>query len=660
MKIDAASPAENLFRQAVESSVDVVLILDLNGRIRFLNRAAVGMFAMSDASEGRGRNWTTVAPAHAREAIRDAVAEAARGGVANFETRISPRTGPETCWDVNVSPMRDDEGAICGGLAVMRDITAIKVASRDATARLPQATATAAVLRSALRLAQLDAWRYDCIRGRVAFTPELRDNLGQSPDDQPLSEALKIWIEEDRARFKQQLLDAARKGAGVFFEGRIAMPDGETRWLRVQGEPELLDGRCVALRGASQDITEELAVVARLRASEETAQHAAETMSSFLAAMGHEIRTPLNGVLGMAQVMAMGELPDAQREHLRVIQASGASLLALLNDLLDLSKIEAGRIELEDGLIDPQALADSARAFEPLVRDKGVRLSVKVTPGVRGLWKGDITRVRQILNNLVSNAVKFTEEGAVEVELADVAGDFVMRVRDTGIGIAPDKIGGIFNKFTQADTSTTRRFGGTGLGLAICQELAVLMGGDIRVDSVVGEGTTFTARLPLVHVEAAAPVAEGEAVSLPAVSGAALASGLRVLAAEDNATNQLVLKTLLMAVGIEPTIVSNGREALDAWSRGDWDVVLMDIQMPVLDGLEAVIEMRATEQREGRGRTPVVALTANAMTHQRDEYLAAGMDALVAKPIELTALIEAMDSVLAIEADSAPAARVEA
>jgi CheY-like chemotaxis protein len=299
------------------------------------------------------------------------------------------------------------------------------------------------------------------------------------------------------------------------------------------------------------------------------------------------------------------------------------------------------------------ALAAGARSiFSALVRDKDVTFSVSVSPSAEGCWRGDPTRIRQVLHNLISNAVKFTDRGSIAVELRADPDGLVLSVQDTGVGIATDKLETVFEKFVQADASTTRRHGGSGLGLTICRDLVSLMGGKIAVESVEGVGTTFTVNLPLTRVDSAPSAVVVE----PASALVAPAGELRVLAAEDNPVNQLVLKTLLGEIGVEVVIVSNGQEALDAWRDGAWDIVLMDIQMPVMDGIAAVRSIRTIEQEESRRKTPVVAVTANAMDHHKAEYLAAGMDAIIPKPISLACLLGTMDTVLAAaEAENMPA-----
>jgi signal transduction histidine kinase/CheY-like chemotaxis protein len=376
---------------------------------------------------------------------------------------------------------------------------------------------------------------------------------------------------------------------------------------------------------------------AKAREGEVAAEAANAAKSTFLATMSHEIRTPLNGVLGMAQAMAGDELSDRQRDRLSVIHRSGEALLAILNDVLDLSKIEAGKLELEHMEFELAEVARGAySAFTALANKKGLSFALDIERA-RGRYMGDPTRLRQILYNLISNALKFTEQGEIRVTAVREGDILQISVADTGVGIAPESLSKLFAKFDQLDSSTTRRFGGTGLGLAICRELASLMSGEITVQSDLGLGSTFTLRVPLVRIgdeRPVATVAEARA-ERPDIA-------MRVLAAEDNAVNQLVLKTLLHQMGVDPTVVDNGKLAVEAWEAGEWDVILMDVQMPVMDGVTATAAIRNREADLDRPRTPIIALTANAMSHQVEQYIAAGMDGHVAKPIQAAELFEAL------------------
>ena len=367
--------------------------------------------------------------------------------------------------------------------------------------------------------------------------------------------------------------------------------------------------------------------------------------SHFLANMSHEIRTPLNGVLAMTEVMAMGELSAAQRERLSVIRESGTLLLSVLNDVLDLSKIEAGRLDLMERDFDLASLALSVReSYATQAKAKNLEFGVFVAPEALGSWRGDADRLRQILGNLVSNALKFTLEGSVSVRFASADDGSGLRIDvvDTGIGIDAETLPRLFDKFVQADSSTTRRFGGSGLGLSICNELATLMGGGVHVQSREGQGSTFTVVVAMPRGEATIPVAV-EAAPPPIESE----RRLRVLAADDNPTNQKVIAAVLAPLGAEVELVNDGAACVEAWKRGGFDIVLMDIHMPVMDGVEAARTIRSLEVSESRKRIPIVAVTANALVHQVEGYMAAGMDGHVAKPIEVTKLYDAIETAVA-------------
>ncbi len=388
----------------------------------------------------------------------------------------------------------------------------------------------------------------------------------------------------------------------------------------------------------------------RIHATAREAQRAAVTAnlakSQFIANVSHEIRTPLNGVLGMAQSLAAGELSAFQRERVEIIQSSGEVLLSILNDVLDFSKIEAGKLELEETPFDlVKIVADVRAAFSAVAENKGVVLGLWLERAPAGdLRLGDPTRVRQIVSNLVSNALKFTAAGEVQIVVSCLDEGVVLSVRDTGIGIPEDKLSKLFGQFEQVDASTTRRFGGTGLGLSICRELCRLMGGRIVVESRFGTGSTFTVHLPLPKVAAreAAPVRG----PVPGYADAAN-SALRVLAAEDNKTNQLVLDAMLQQIGVTPSMVENGALAVEAWRAGEFDLILMDMQMPVMDGLTAVRAIRDAEQVLSRPPTRIIAITADVMSHHLENYHRAGIDAVVSKPIQFVQLAQTIQSLLA-------------
>jgi signal transduction histidine kinase/AmiR/NasT family two-component response regulator len=384
------------------------------------------------------------------------------------------------------------------------------------------------------------------------------------------------------------------------------------------------------------DVTAARQAAREQKAALEAAEVANRAKSEFLGVISHEIRTPLNGVLGMAQAMALNPLPRAQRERLRVLGESGEALMAIVDDLLDLARIEAGGLKLVSADFDLPALLETIRStYAAEAARKGLTFTLAIDPRAAGRYRGDAARLRQILSALVSNALKFTHRGEVSISLLTAPKGIRCEVRDSGIGIAADRVPKLFETFVQADSSMTRRYGGAGLGLALCQRLCKAMGGEILVESAPGVGSTFALALPLPPCVIPAAEARDE---LAAVTD----RPVRVLAAEDNPVNQMVLRALLGQIGLEPTIVENGIEAVEAWEAGDWDLILMDVQMPQMDGLTATQAIRAREAQLGRAPVPIIAVTANAMIHQVASYRAAGMTEVISKPIDVEALFSAM------------------
>jgi len=420
--------------------------------------------------------------------------------------------------------------------------------------------------------------------------------------------------------------------------GVIALVYGRTRYLRLRQ------------RQLEQQIADR---TMELEAALRAAEAANSAKSTFLATMSHEIRTPLNGVLGMAQAMSADQLIDVQRERLDAIRHSGENLLTILNDVLDLSKIEAGKLDIEAIEFDLLEVVQSAHlTFRQIFETKKLDFQHQLE-GLEGIYVGDPVRIRQILSNLISNALKFTQAGGVRLSGAYGDGGVRLAVSDTGIGMSPEVVGRLFDKFVQADSTTTRNFGGTGLGLAISRQLAEMMGGALTVESVLGEGSTFTLYLPLQRLHGEDTLCDDPS---RADVGTAPDFELRVLAAEDNQINQLVLRTLLAQVGVTPTLVPNGRLAVEAWEESKFDLILMDVQMPEMDGPTAARLIREREIVLSRARTPIIALTANAMSHQVAEYLRSGMDGHVAKPIEAQKLYAALEAAMAPQNEAQPEA----
>ncbi|MFN6978865.1 MAG: ATP-binding protein, partial [Gemmobacter sp.] len=365
------------------------------------------------------------------------------------------------------------------------------------------------------------------------------------------------------------------------------------------------------------------------------------TKSRFVANMSHEIRTPLNGVLGMAEVLERSVTDPEQARMVATIRDSGALLLNVLNDILDMSKIEADRLDLERIPFRPAEIAGRVSGLHVLrAGEKGLDFRIAATGDADRPRLGDPLRVTQILHNLVSNAVKFTETGAVGITIAAApGGPVVLTVEDSGIGMTEAQCARIFDDFEQADSSVTRRFGGTGLGMSIVRRLVGMMGGTIAVASRPGQGTRVTVTLPLPEAAEAPPAA-------PAETALVDLAGLRILAADDSATNRTVLRAMLRTFGVEAVIVEDGRAAVEAWAPGRFDIVLLDISMPVLDGLGALAAIRAQAAEAGEPPPHAVAITANAMADQVAQFLAAGFAGHVPKPFQRAELAAALAAAL--------------
>jgi len=432
---------------------------------------------------------------------------------------------------------------------------------------------------------------------------------------------------------------ALLENPGERHEQRIA--DG--RWLLIE-ERKTSEGGVIGLR---VDITDMKHQAQALEAALHRAEAANEAKTEFLANLSHEIRTPLNGVLGMADVLARTPLAPLQRDIVQTIAASAGALNQVLSDLLDFSELEQGRLEIVSETFDLEAVVAECQAtHEAIARGKRLKLTVGIAEAARRRVIGDPHRLRQILANLISNALKFTDRGhvAVHVDL-DEEGRCRFVVSDTGRGFAPEEAERLFARFEQADGSSTRLHGGLGLGLAICRQLAERMGGTISATAQPAAGAVFTLVLPLPL-----PPREPEAVDLSASEAAQAADSdegaFRVLVTDDNATNRMVAELIMTSIGAEVTCAENGQEAVDAFDQSPFDVVLMDLQMPVMDGLAATRAIREREAARGLPRTPVVVVSANIMPEQRAASAAAGADDHLGKPVRAEELIAAVVRVI--------------
>jgi PAS domain S-box-containing protein len=509
---------------------------------------------------------------------------------------------------------------------------------------------TEADLERAQAVAEIGSWHLHR-DGRLLWSRQTYRMFG-IPAGEPLSyeRFLACVHPEDRERV-DAAWQAALKGAPYRIQHRIIVA-GELRWVEERAELHFApDGALAHADGTVRDITREKAAEEALqqinaeleaRVAERTAklERLLAERQEFLATMSHEIRTPLTGMLGMLELLSLTELDADQRHELAIARESGKALARIVDDILDYSKIEAGRLTLSPEPENLKALIESVRdAYLATASAKGLSLMSFVDPRLPAAVLVDGLRLRQILSNFVSNALKFTAEGYVELRADWLANDesqvtVKFSVHDTGIGIAPDVQAKLFERYTQADATTARRYGGTGLGLAICKHLTEMMGGAIGVESQPARGSTFFVTLTL-------PVAKAPAAPPPAATPALrqLDSGGRpLLVADDHPTNRALIARQLQLLGLPVELAENGNQALAKWKHGDYALIVTDVHMPVMDGFELAQAVRAIEAKEGRKHTPILAWTAAAMGEEVARAHAAGMDDVLVKPTELAEL----------------------
>jgi PAS domain S-box-containing protein len=630
MQEESASQAQRL-RNILDSAADAIVTVDVSSIVHEYNRAAEKLFRIpSDEAIGsHASRLLTPDESVGYEVLVDYFLRTGTAPVFADGQKIKARRRDGSymllSYAISEVTIKDERLLTC----IFRDVTEEQQAN-ERFRTLFQRSGQPTLLFAQGKL-------LDCNQASIKLLgAEVKGALlGLRIEDLAVREmnGLQLVKEFDNAR------EIARKLGACRMNWVALALDGREIPLEIMMTPIYLDNAEAMLLTCS-DITEQQRFEDGLRQARDAAEAAVKAKSGFLAVMSHELRTPMTGILGMIDLLAEAHLPAEQQRQVDILGKTADSLMLLLNDILDFSKFEAGRLELEQIDFDPAQIVNEVLEALSLVADQRNNILQAVfTNTSLPMLHGDPTRVKQILLNLVGNAVKFTENGSIVIHLAvqppraDGRVALSFEVRDTGIGIEPEMQKTLFQPFQQADTSTTRRFGGTGLGLAICQHLVNIMHGQISVESEVGKGSVFRVELTLA-------LAKSQAAPKPARRSSDAISkmcSLRILVAEDNVTNRLLIETCLRRAGHVPEMVNDGQQALDVASVRDFDLILMDMQMPVLDGMGATRAIRALPDAK-RSRIPIIALTADALPELREVYMASGLDDYQTKPIDWAAL----------------------
>jgi PAS domain S-box-containing protein len=628
---DAARDANALNRSIIDSSAVALSILDTDLRYSYVSPRWLEDKGMA-REQVIGQLFADVFPHSFAAYEADYRAVLAGENRSSDLIHVQRPDGLDHWLRVRMTPWRKADGEVRGIIITSNDIT-------DLVTALQRANKSEQRLKLALEIA--DVLVYELDYRKETLTIEGAEDTFFHGKVSYEDVAPDLWVTvhpDDREAAKAAWDRHMRTGEPFRTEYRMNPDDGREVWAFSGADfirsPE---GKVEGVLGVLKNITERKRSEQTIASARDAAQAANQAKSDFLANMSHEIRTPLNGVIGVAAALSRTQLTPAQAEMAQLIETSGQTLEAILADILDLSRIESGRLELKKEAFELEAcVRATAGLFEPLAGGKGLDFTVEIAPEVRQAYEGDAPRIRQILCNLLSNAIKFTGEGSIALSARAREGEVVFEVADTGIGFPEEVKARLFERFEQADGSITRRFGGTGLGLAISRSLAGAMGGELSAESEPGKGSCFTLRLPL-------PVAQG-AVAVPARTAPAPSTdrSLRVLLAEDHAVNRRVVELMLAELDVELTCVEDGAEAVEAARAGRFDAILMDMQMPVMDGLSAIRIIRTEERAQGRPQVPIWGLSANALPEHVAASLAAGADGHLTKPLSAPALFEAL------------------
>jgi len=652
---DAMRESEERFRLMADSCPSMMWVTNAEGGSEFINRA-YREFCGTSFEEVEGSKWQLlIHPDDVAEYVAAFHRALREHKPFRAEARFRRADGDWRLFGVYAEPRLSPGGAFLGHIGLSADITARRLAEQALRSSEEKFRQLAENIHEVFWMMPpaADAMLY--------VSPAYEQVWGRSCESlyqNPMEWAEAIHpddLAQAHSMFARQI-----QGERIDSEYRIRTPDGQEKWIRDRAFP-IRDqaGQLIRVAGIAEEITERKRHEAELIHAREGADAANQAKSRFLANMSHEIRTPMNGVIGMLQLLLETDLSSEQRQYANVAQSSGQTLLALIDNILDLSKIEAGKIILENLTFSVRkTVADVVQLLRVQAKPKDLKLDSHLSRKIPPLLRGDAHRLRQVLTNLSANAIKFTERGEVTLQVAiesqsDDKAMLRFSITDTGIGIRPDQASALFSPFVQADDSTTRKYGGTGLGLAISKQLVEMMGGKIGVESRPGQGSTFwfTAVFEMASEAALTAIAEplSKRLQKPAserISGTLVAPSevtgkgreARVLVAEDNATNRAVALAQLKKLGYQAHAVANGAEAVVALETGGYELVLMDCEMPVMDGYEATRLIRESRNPY----IPIIALTASAMSGDREKCIREGMDGYLSKPVDLQQLAEVL------------------
>ena len=633
---EALRQSEMRLRAITDFAQDTIIMMDQGGLITYWNPAAGRLFGYTYA-EAMGQNLhQLIMPQRYRAAHNAAFARFQLTGHGDaigttLELEACHKKGHGIPVELSLSALFLN--GVWGSAGIIRDITDRKQAEKALAERTAQLQEVSTQLQLAVSVAEVGIWEWDIVTNRLTWDAPMYSLYGVAPDK--FSGAYEAWaaglhpddLEEARKNLQRAILG---EGEGKS-EFRVVWPDGSIHWIRANSRIQRdREGRALRMTGTNLEITRDKLAV-------QAADAANRAKGTFLANMSHEIRTPMSGVLGMTGLLLDTPLTSQQRNYAEKIRISGVSLLAVINDILDISKIEAGKIAVESIPFSVQAvIGNVVNSFESQAEGKKIELYSIIDPELPATLLGDPQRLTQVISNLVGNAVKFTKAGFIRLEAKvqrrmamDV--ELEIGVEDTGIGITEEELSRLFKSFSQADASMTRIFGGSGLGLVISRNLVELMGGTLQVESVSGKGSLFT-----IHISfpVTSELLGKDLKSAPINYGQIRFTGVRALVVEDRAINREILVELLRNFGVEATdIAGNGREAVAMVRDNDYDIAFMDIQMPVMDGITATRKIRDLD-KTGVDRLPIIAMTAHALTGDRQKSLDAGMNDHLNKPID--------------------------